>query len=197
MPILERRMKLKQLTVTLALLGALFAFAGCESPPPPLPPGPPPSEPPPEEEPEPEPVGTAPLVGTVWSLDSQYSAEELREPPAESVSFHLQSGEEGEFTAEGPVNQIRGTYDYGVNGRVSERPDYEEGNLTVVARVRSRATGPYIDYEDLILENLALAQGYYITGERPAESTLVIFGGYGREEIILFELSVKELPPQE
>lgn len=95
---------------------------------------------------------------------------------------------------EGPVNQIMGSYDHAVGESTSGSPDYEEGSLSLFRLARTRKTGPYIRYEDLMLSNMELVQGYYINGERPLESRLTIFGGYGREEIILFVLEAIEVP---
>lgn len=190
-------MKKKILLRSLPLLLILLLQA-CASPPAQLPVEPPPPPPPPEEPPPPpEPVGTAPLVGTTWALVSQYSAEDLRNPPLGSVTLQFLDGDEPRLSAAGPVNRILGGYRYTVHRGKSENPHYEEGDLAIGELARSRATGAYIRFEDLMVENFRLAQGYYISGERPAESRLVIFGGYGMEEIILFELTVEELPPEE
>ena len=178
------------LFLSLALL-----LAGCASPPEPTPePLPEPlPEPAPEPPPAPEPTGTAPLVGTVWELYSQYADQDTYNPPAGTVQFLFREAEPT-LAVEGPVNRMSSRYSYRLSSAGSDRDDYEEGSLALSGIARDRATGRYIEYEDLMVQNLALAQGYYISGDRPAESVLTIFGGHGLEEIILFQLRVAELP---
>lgn len=110
------------------------------------------------------------------------------------MQFLFTDSEEPALRVEGPVNRITGSFDYTVKESKSDSPDYEEGSLSVSRLARTRKSGPYIRYEDLILTNMELVQGYYINGEHPLESRLTIFGGYGREEIILFVLEAIEVP---
>ncbi|SIQ95126.1 hypothetical protein SAMN05920897_11939 [Alkalispirochaeta americana] len=65
------------------------------------------------------------------------------------------------------------------------------------------ATPPqrFARYYNQTLENLSLVKGYYIQGETYYESTLTLYGGLGREEIILAEFFVDPesplvLPPE-
>jgi heat shock protein HslJ len=53
----------------------------------------------------------------------------------------------------------------------------------------TKMAGPNLTFEQHLHENLALVRGYYITGDTYEESTLVLFGGHGREEIILAEFT--------
>lgn len=181
--------------LTLLLLSSLLF--SCATPPPEPPPEPPSPLPAPEPEPErpaPEPKGTAPLVGTLWELTHQYASEEIPSPPRGNVRLRFTEDGEQLLQIEGPVNQMVAGYSYAVRKSKSEDPNYEEGTLSLSAIARTRMSGPYIRYEDLMVNNLDLVQGYYISGERPLESRLTIFGGYGREEIILLELVAVELP---
>jgi hypothetical protein len=135
-------------------------------------------------------------VGTLWELTHQYASEVIPSPPSGTVRLRFTEDEEQRLRIEGPVNQMVAGYSYAVRESKSEDPNYEEGTLSLSAIARTRRSGPYIRYEDLLVNNLDLVQGYYISGERPLESTLTIFGGYGREEIILLELEAVELPPE-
>lgn len=182
---------------TVLILG--FLLYGCATPTPEPPPEPPHPAPEPEPEtvpPAPEPKGTAPLVETLWELTHQYASEQLLPPPEGSVRFQFTENEDALLEVAGPVNQILSGYRHTVKESKSEDPNYEEGSLSLGAIVRTRRSGPYIRYEDLMVSNMELVQGYYIAGERPLESRLIIFGGYGREEIILFELTAVELPSE-
>ena len=176
----------------LPLLLLLF-LSGCATPPPePVPAPLPPPDPEPLPEPEPEPQGTAPLVGTLWQLEGQYGEEEIPSPSAGTVTFFLSPEEGSRLVIEGPTNQMYADFSYRIRESKSDAFDYEEGAILFRELASTRRAGPYLRYETLMQENLALAQGYYISGETPSESRLVIFGGFGREEIILFELSVTE-----
>jgi hypothetical protein len=179
----------------LILLIAVALFVGCATPPEPAEEPPPePARPEPEPPPEPEPKGTAPLLGTTWELLNQYAAEDIPNPPEGTVRFRFADTGEPVVQVEGPVNRITGGYSYAVKRTKSESPYYEEGSLSLFGLERTRKTGGYIRYEDLMVSNMELVQGYYINGEHPLESRLTIFGGYGREEIILFVLEAVELP---
>lgn len=50
-------------------------------------------------------------------------------------------------------------------------------------------------YYTQTLENLSLVKGYYIQGDTYYESTLTLYGGVGREEIILAEFLVDPESP--
>ncbi|MFP4407809.1 MAG: hypothetical protein ACLFPW_04745 [Spirochaetaceae bacterium] len=188
---------LRSFLILILLSSLLFGCATPPQEPEPEPPSPPPA-PAPEPEPEPpapEPRGTAPLVGTLWELTHQYASEEIASPPRGTVRLRFTEDGEQLLQVEGPVNRMVADYGYAVREKKSGDPNYEEGTLSLSEIARTRRSGPHIRYEDLMVSNLELVQGYYITGERPLESTLTIFGGYGREEIILFELRAVELPP--
>ena len=114
-------------------------------------------------------------------------------PPAGTVRFHFGESEHV-LTVTGPVNELLAPFRYQAMETTMDEPEYEEGSLTVAEIRRERHTGPYITYEELLTENLGLTQGYYIKGAKPLESVLTIFGGHGREEIILFELQARALP---
>ena len=178
----------------LPLLLWAVALIACTTTPPKPPPAAPPPEPPPQpkEEPEPppppEPKGTAPLVGTTWKLHHQYRSEEIAVPPKGTVELLFTEEDGSLLVAEGPESRITGEYSYELLEKESAPLDYEEGTLTVTGVSKPESTGRYHRYEKTLASNLGLAQGYYIRGDHPEESELTIFGGYGREEIILLEL---------
>lgn len=180
----------------LALVFISLLFSGCTSPPPDPPPAPrmPAPEPdPPEPEPEPAPQRTAPLVGTLWELRAQFGSEDVPRPPEGSVQLRFEEVED-RFAMRGPVNEIVGTYRYEILDSTLDNPNYEEGRIAVANTERTRQAGRYIRYEDIVVRNLGLIQGYYITDTPPSESELTLFGGHGREEIILFELKAVAVP---
>lgn len=190
--------------------------ASCAGDPEPLPspalptpapvPAPPPVEEPPVEEPapEPEPEGHAPLVGTRWEVFRIYGDMRRLTPQDREVWLEFEPGESaeagapegsGQIVAQGPQNPITGEYRYDVSEdspRISL--EFEEGSLTGADLIRTRAVGSYSELEDILLENLQLLKGYYISGETPEESTLTIWGGFRSEEVVLMELVAQ---PQE
>lgn len=161
-------------------------LAGCRTPaeetplePPPAavrpaPPPPPPQEP--EGVPEPEPEPRAPLEGPTWVLEQQYGTSRIPAPPAGTITVTFAEGEMNGF---GGVNRLTGGYTY-------QGP----GVLSIGPLATTRAAGPFLRYETQFLENMALVRGYYITGDIREESRLTLFGGVGREEIILAEFSI-------
>ncbi|MFO8042192.1 MAG: hypothetical protein R6U25_03230 [Alkalispirochaeta sp.] len=168
-------------------------------------PAPTPEEPPVEEPPpEPEPEGHAPLVGTRWEVLRIYGDMRRLTPQNREVWVEFEPGESaepgapagsGQIVAQGPQNPITGEYRYDVSEdspRISL--EFEEGSLAGADVVRTRAVGSYSELEDILLENLQLLKGYYISGETPEESTLTIWGGFRSEEVVLMEL---EAQPQE
>lgn len=166
----------------------------------PAPPAPSPEQPP-LEEPEPEPLGHAPLVGTRWVLLRIYGDMRRLTPQEREVWVEFTPGESAEagapegsgtIVAQGPQNPINGRYRYDVS---EDSPkismEYEEGTLTGADVTRNRAVGSYSQLEDILLENLQLLKGYYISGESPEESTLTIWGGFRSEEVVLMELAAE------
>lgn len=184
---------------------AALVVASCAGDPEPVPdptpaPAPVPEQPPPEAPAlEPEPQGHAPLVATRWVLLRIYGDMRRLTPQNREVWVEFEPGESAEtgapegsgtFVVQGPQNPITGHYRYDVS---EDSPkislEYEEGTLTGTDVNRSRAVGSYSQLEDILLENLHLLKGYYISGASPDESTLTIWGGFRSEEVVLMELS--------
>ena len=192
-----------------AVLVAIPVFlAGCagDPDPVPVPPAPVVATPPPAPEPAPppQPEGHAPLVGTRWTLTRLYGDMRRLVPPSRDVWIEFRPPEDGEASGnagaatagegaifvQGPENTIDGRYLFRVHTDATRTgPEYEEGTLTGSSVVRNRRAGSFSEFEDMLLENLVLLKGYYIEGERPAESVLTIWGGYRSEEVILMELA--------
>lgn len=144
-------------------------------------------EPEPEPVPEPEPIGPAPLEGPVWVLVRQYGEREVRAAPHGSAWLRFDPAERGRVYGHGGTNRFTGGFTFG-NVQFVEAP--QEAPIRFGTLASTRAAGPYLRYESLLFENLALVKGYYIQGERYTDSTLTLFGGVGREEIILLEFVV-------
>jgi hypothetical protein len=191
------------LTIVVVTVLLAAACAGDPEPlpsPPPEPAPPTPTEPAVEEEPpEPEPLGHAPLVGTRWKLLRIYGDMRRLTPQEREVWIEFEPGESAEegaptgagtIHAQGPQNPIDGRYRYSIDEdspRISL--EFEEGILTGEDVTRDRAAGSFSELEDVLLENLQLLKGYYISGESPEESTLTIWGGFRTEEVVLMELA--------
>jgi hypothetical protein len=165
-------------------------------PPEPIPPELPAEPLPPPE--EPAPLGHAPLVETRWELVRLYGDMRRLVPPTRDVWIELRPGTthqpadtsgSGPIHVRGPQNTIDGTYRYRINtASPRESLTFEEGTLTGESIVRNRRAGSYNEFEDMLLDNLGLLKGYYISGETPEESVLTIWGGYRSEEVVLMEL---------
>jgi hypothetical protein len=151
--------------------------------------------PPPEE---PAPLGHAPLVETRWELVRLYGDMRRLVPPSRDVWIELRpstthlpadTSGSGPIHVRGPQNTIEGTYHYRIDtASPRESLTFEEGTLTGDSMVRNRRAGSYHEFEDMLLDNLGLLKGYYISGETPEESILTIWGGYLSEEVVLMEL---------
>ncbi len=178
------------------VLCALVVVSGCTGDPEPLPVEPPaPARPPaqpqpvPQVQPEPEPLpeGHAPLVGTRWDLATLYGDMRTLIPPDGPVWLEFRP--DGTFFVQGPENTIEGTFTYRPDEASPKSGfDFEEGRLEGYDVLRNRRPGTFSDFEDVLLENLALLKGYYIRGETHGSSTLTIWGGYRSEEVLLLEL---------
>lgn len=177
------------------LLLLLFALSGCRSAPEEAPPPPPPAMPessvvtapePPEAPPEPQkPRPQAPLEGPRWVLESMYGTSRMAVPPAGSVWVEFDpAGEEPQFRAFTGIEEIMGSYSAGPRDQL------------VIQSVRfpdaSSGTRRFIPFREQLAENIALVKGYYIQGAVYEESRLFLYGGVGREEIILAEFLVAE-----
>jgi hypothetical protein len=156
-----------------------------------------PAEPLPSPE-EPAPLGHAPLVETRWELVRLYGDMRRLVPPSRDIWIELRpstshdpddTSGSGPIHVQGPQNTIEGTYAYRINtASPRESLTFEEGTLTGDSIVRNRRAGSFHEFEDMLLDNLGLLKGYYISGETPEESILTIWGGYRSEEVILMEL---------
>ena len=119
------------------------------------------------------PRGQPSLAGPEWQLSWLYGTN--RVPQTAATPVYLQFTETEVFGYTG-VNRITGMY--------SQQGD--EG-LRFGTLASTKMAGPHLAFELQFHENLGLVRGYYITGDTYEESTLVLFGGHGREEIILAE----------
>lgn len=171
--------------VILLATTTLLIVAACTTPPDayvpepaPAPSRPDPPEPQSQPAPDPEPQPRAPLEGPVWILDSLYGTTRVPAPPPGSVSvtFTPESG----FRAYTDLGTITGAYQ--VSGK---------NLLAVQGVVPETREGRFARFQSVLEENLALVKGYYITGEIREESRLTLYGGVGREEIILAQFHIK------
>jgi len=122
-----------------------------------------------------------PQERTVWV---EFQAGDSAEAGAPSGS--------GRIVAQGPQNPINGSYSYRVDeSSPRDSLEFEEGVLTGEEVDRRRAAGSYSELEDVLLENLQLVKGYYISGESPTDSVLTIWGGFRSEEVVLLELAAE------
>ncbi|TVR68827.1 MAG: hypothetical protein EA427_09725 [Spirochaetaceae bacterium] len=190
-------MPLWPLLVGLLLAGLLLAATGCRSTPeeippepspapespPPDEPAPPPPPPPDDPPPPPEPLPQAPLEGPRWILDTLYGTSRIAAPPAGSVWVEFDpAGEDPLFRAFTGIEQLTGTYTAGPRDQLT----IQSVRFEDLAQENRR----FALYRQQLLENIGLVKGYYIQGAIREESRLFLYGGVGREEIVLAEFSV-------
>lgn len=185
--------------ITLIIIFGVFLM-GCATPPPPIPqPDPEPTiEPIPEPIPEPiieeEPPTPITLEGPKWLLTYLHGTDRVRIPEEEIVWIVFSRQTNPEVFGFGGVNQIRGGYNVpGLSLQATSSP--LEGLITFGPRTSTRMAGPYLGYEQVFLFNLGLVQGYFIQGSTIEDGKLTLYGGHGREEIILAEFRSEEFIP--
>ena len=188
--------------VTLFVISGIFLI-GCATPPPPIPqPEPEPIiEPIPEPEPVPEPIieeeppTPISLEGPKWLLTYLHGTDRVRIPEEEIVWIVFSRENNPEVFGFGGVNQIRGGFHViGLSVHATSSP--LEGLITFGSLTSTRMAGPYLGYEQVFLFNLGLVQGYFIQGSTIEDGKLTLYGGHGREEIILAEFRSEEFIPE-
>jgi len=190
--------------LTLFLISGVILL-GCASPPPPIPqfePEPlplPAPTPVPEPEPEPiieeEPPTPISLEGPKWILTYLHGTDRVRIPEEELVWIIFSRATSPELSGFGGVNQIRGGYHVpGLSLNATASP--LEGLMTLGQITSTRMAGRYLGYEQVFLFNLGLVQGYFIQGSTIEDGKLTLYGGHGREEIILAQFRSEEFMPE-
>ncbi|NCN04968.1 MAG: META domain-containing protein [Spirochaetales bacterium] len=202
-PIILHRLSL----VLGSLLFLAFLLEGCASSPPPVPEPPPvielpptlPPPPPPPPEPESEPIPPISLEGYKWTLTYLYGTDRVRVPDDEIVWISFIRDPEGRFFGNGGVNQFFGAYNFG--GRAAslspDTPAPLEGSISLGSIGATKMAGRYLGFENVFFQNLGMVQGYLVRGSTFEDGRLVLFGGYGGEEIILVEFRSELLSESE
>lgn len=177
---------------TVLVVCAVTATA-CRSAPTPEPLPQPPSPPVavPESAPPP-PVGHAPLVGPDWIITTAFGDRDVARPAPGEVTLTVVRTHDGDIlTLEVAGHQVRVPVRIRVVPEDPSNPVREEGALQPgSAQIELQDGRSYRAYVALLADNIDLAQGYVIVGERPTDSRLTIFGGYGMEEIVLAQFRV-------